>query len=663
MYQRFNMKKILFILLLLPFVSKAQLEQNHPEPGGHLFVGVRSTSWLRPPSDTATNKTGIARIGTALYIGNGTYWSASGLIYTGTTPISVSGTVISMAQASAIASGYLSSTDWSLFNAKQDALVSGTNIKTVNSSSILGSGNLSVGTVTGTGTANRGAYWDGTSSITSSANYLFDGTTMTLAANGAASTSTLLLTGNPSTAGTTTTDYPLQYFNGGTAPTTWSTNGTYTGWNAVSGFTGNFMDARVNGGASVFKVDYTGATTILGLTAVSNLKVSTVNSGINIQEYAGASSYYGIYSSGVTPSSSNNTLIWNAANTDTYLNTAIGGNLNLCAAQTPKITINSTSATFIANQLFSADNTYDIGASGATRPRTLYFGTSIVGGTGSTINATKFNATATSSADVTYLATGNVTSGALFRGVNSGTVFEVSATGALLASTSVKSPLLIGGTGTTSSLTYKTTTGVGTTGADHIFQVGNNGATEAMRILNSGNVGIGTTSPSAKLHTISTTEQLRIGYDASNYYSTTVGSTGIATFNAVGAGSSFEFSDRVAVPKLKGNSSTPSIAGGAGAGTSPTVALSTNSTDLAGEVVITTDTSPAAGGAMFTVTFSVAYSTAPFVTFSDSNDAGGDSSPRFYITSTTNGFTMYSKSAGSDPIASQQYKFMYHVIQ
>ena len=65
--------------------------------------------------------------------------------------------------------------------------------------------------------------------------------------------------------------------------------------------------------------------------------------------------------------------------------------------------------------------------------------------------------------------------------------------------TSIFNPLLIGGTGTTSPLTYKTTTGVGTAGADHIFQVGNNGATEAMRILNNGNVGIGTASPGVKL--------------------------------------------------------------------------------------------------------------------------------------------------------------------
>lgn len=59
------------------------------------------------------------------------------------------------------------------------------------------------------------------------------------------------------------------------------------------------------------------------------------------------------------------------------------------------------------------------------------------------------------------------------------------------------------------------------------------------------NVGVGTSTISAKLHIISTTEQLRIGYDASNYYKTTVGSTGGVTFDAVGSGAKFTFSDAV----------------------------------------------------------------------------------------------------------------------
>jgi hypothetical protein len=65
------------------------------------------------------------------------------------------------------------------------------------------------------------------------------------------------------------------------------------------------------------------------------------------------------------------------------------------------------------------------------------------------------------------------------------------------------SPALTGGSGTTQALTLKSTSGVGTTGADIIFQAGNNGATEVMRLLNSGNVGVGTTSSTGFRMTIS----------------------------------------------------------------------------------------------------------------------------------------------------------------
>ena len=66
---------------------------------------------------------------------------------TGTAPISSSGgttPAISIATANTTTTGALSSTDWNTFNGKQSALVSGTNIKTLNGSSLLGSGDLSV---------------------------------------------------------------------------------------------------------------------------------------------------------------------------------------------------------------------------------------------------------------------------------------------------------------------------------------------------------------------------------------------------------------------------------------------------------------------------------------------------------------------------------------
>lgn len=80
--------------------------------------------------------------------------------------------------------------------------------------------------------------------------------------------------------------------------------------------------------------------------------------------------------------------------------------------------------------------------------------------------------------------------------------FEVLGTGKVISPT-ILSPIILGGTSATQDLTLQTTSGVGATGADMHFLVGNNGATEAMTILNSGNVGIGQTSPNAKLHVVS----------------------------------------------------------------------------------------------------------------------------------------------------------------
>jgi hypothetical protein len=70
----------------------------------------------------------------------------------GTAPIASTGgatPTISIATANTSTTGALTSTDWNTFNGKQAALVSGTNIKTINGNSVLGSGNL---TISGGGT-------------------------------------------------------------------------------------------------------------------------------------------------------------------------------------------------------------------------------------------------------------------------------------------------------------------------------------------------------------------------------------------------------------------------------------------------------------------------------------------------------------------------------
>lgn len=60
-------------------------------------------------------------------------------------------------------------------------------------------------------------------------------------------------------------------------------------------------------------------------------------------------------------------------------------------------------------------------------------------------------------------------------------------------------------------------------------------------------LAVGVSAPSAKVHIQKTTEQLRVGYDASNYFKATVGSTGGVTVDAVGSGAAFTLSDALTV--------------------------------------------------------------------------------------------------------------------
>lgn len=107
---------------------------------------------------------------------------------------------------------------------------------------------------------------------------------------------------------------------------------------------------------------------------------------------------------------------------------------------------------------------------------------------------------------------------------------------------------ITGGSGTTQTLTYKTTTGVGTTGADHVFQVGNNGATEALRVTNAGRVGIGTNNPGTSLEIASGVSN-NSGLKFTNFNSATTTSAG-ATLGVDASGN---------VVTVQGSSFSPSF--------------------------------------------------------------------------------------------------------
>jgi hypothetical protein len=98
---------------------------------------------------------------------------------------------------------------------------------------------------------------------------------------GAANAPGLIITGAPFTGGSGTTTLPQTYLNySATNPSTWSTSGTGFGINAPSGFAGNLVDFRVNGGSTVFNVTSTGYSySSAQTTAITSANVSCGTGG------------------------------------------------------------------------------------------------------------------------------------------------------------------------------------------------------------------------------------------------------------------------------------------------------------------------------------------------------------------------------------------------
>jgi hypothetical protein len=97
----------------------------------------------------------------------------------------------------------------------------------------------------------------------------------------------------------------------------------------------------------------------------------------------------------------------------------------------------------------------------------------------------------------------------------------------LVVATSETCPLVIGGTGVASTLTLRATSGVGAAGSDIIFQVGNNGATEAGRIGYDGRWLMGKVTFSATAYTLDAQSPTTMAIRATRY--STSATTGLSS--------------------------------------------------------------------------------------------------------------------------------------
>lgn len=152
------------------------------------LTGYTSTSGTITSADTLLSS--IQKLGYDKHVAV-TLGTANGL--------SLSTQQLSLAQASSSTTGALTSTDWATFNNKQAVLVSGTNIKTINGTTLLGSGNITTGTVTsvsGSGTI-KGLTLTGT--VTNSGSLVLGGTLSLVASDIPSLDWSKITTGKPTT--------------------------------------------------------------------------------------------------------------------------------------------------------------------------------------------------------------------------------------------------------------------------------------------------------------------------------------------------------------------------------------------------------------------------------------------------------------------------------
>lgn len=283
---------------------------------------------------------------------------------------------------------------------------------------------------------------------------------------------------------------------------------------------------------------------------------------------------------------------------------------------------------------FGTDSTFDIGASGAFRPRDVYIGRNLLvdgtlGVTGSTTLAALHT---TGNTGVDGFLTVGGTFGVTGQSTLNDTQFAGSANGVVFGSGVLGSSLI---PGTTATYNLGTTT-LRWQDAWLSRNLTAGGTITAASLVGplTGNASTATTAA-----TVTTAAQPAI--------------------TSVGTLTSLTVSGLSTLNKIKGGGAAIGFAVQAGAGTGATCAFATGSTDTFGEIRLTTGSAPTAGADWVYVPYAVAYSgTAPFPVIAPSTNSA--SLADLYVSSyTVNGFTV----AGRTAVAGNPCFFTYHVGQ
>jgi hypothetical protein len=421
----------------------------------------------------------------------------------------------------------------------------------------------------------------------------------------AASVSQLLCTTPPYTAGTATTNLPVLYLNSSAILPTWSTAGTILGINAAAGFTGNFIDLRLNGGASGFAVANNGTT------SVANLNIGTFFTGLASLSRMGMNNAAYLAWSSTTGTS---------AGMDTTLSRANPGVLQLASSATQgnngeldlgSLQVIGGTAAASVSQMYCTTPPFT-GGTGTTNFPVLYLNSGTTQPTTFSVSGTVLGINAPAGF------TGNL---ADFRVNGGAAVLSVNAAGGVTTPSSVSAT---GGFGVTSTVTINST---------------------LTRFQNAYVLGWSSTT---SIVSASDTTLSRVA----------------AGILGVGAATGGGVQGTIQLGQIMGGGGTPSIAAGAAAGTAPTVTIVSNSSNLAGSVSVTIGTAPVGGAPILTITFANAFTfaNAPFsmLTPGNANSAALTGPTQVYTTETTT--TIVINAGATALTAGTQYVWKYHVV-